>query len=221
MKLIYCAYPIIDQDTVPEWVGATRAHPLVRREGWSLYSPAEGFVDNFGNVPLAAALSRAEPAQVAVRNQEALKLDPGLFMSIGEVVHRIKASDEAPTTDVSFKDLYVIIRSDIVLVDLDRMDHGERSQEMAYAYLCGVPTVGIAHRFIFSPWVADKISSIVFPRTSDEIVRQVMAFDHKATAVLDYYRAMAGEAEALRKRAEELQASTEELDGEDQGVGTV
>ena len=117
-------------------------------------------------------------------------------------MNRLVAADAGPVSDVALKSLYVAARSDIVLVDLDSPGYGEAGQDVMYAYLFGIPVVGISHRFILSPWVTVKLRAVIFPRTTDEIVQQVLAYDHKTTAMLDHYRAEV-EAEKAVKKAEE------------------
>jgi hypothetical protein len=119
------------------------------------------------------------------------------------------------------------------LADLNVPDHGCKSHETLYAYLIGVPVVGIAHRFILSPAMLDKVSCVLFPRASDEIVRQVLAFDHRTTAALERYQQPAARAAdqlaALSERAKKLaeqhaerpeQAEeSEQPDGRDESTG--
>ena len=210
-KLIYASYPLLDQDGIPDWVGKLAGNPVARREKWVVYNPALGLTGNLeGNLVMAAVLSDdTRLSLLAARNRQQLKLDPMLFESFGKIVQRLRAADEAPTLDVSFRNLYVILRSDIVLVDLDRLGHGEPSQEVLYAYLSGVPVVGIAHRFMLSPWMADKLSAVIFPRTSDEIARQVLAHDHKTSAMFDYYRAL--ESDQPNKKTDSTVADLQEM----------
>jgi hypothetical protein len=195
-KLVYCSYNLIDQDEIPDWVDKFIANPLVQKEKWAIYNPINGFGGNLeSNLSLPAALSIGSVPDAVVRGHKTLKLDPMLLEPLGSVLSRLRAADEAPTLDVAFKSLYVLLRSDIVLVDLNQPGHGEASQEVVYAYLSGIPIVGIAHRFILSPWMINKLNAVIFPRTSDEIVQQVLAHDHKTTVMLEHYRAEHQEAE--------------------------
>lgn len=186
MKLIYCAYSLIDHGKEPEWVGSFSAHPFVQREGWALYRPVLGFMENAETLSVLAALNR--PPRIGVAEAKSLKLDEELMLPLGRVKDRLALADSEPSLDVSFKRMYALLRSDVLLVDLDTADHGCRAHEALYAYLIDVPVVGIAHRFILSPAMLAKMSCVLFPRSSDEIVRQVLAFDHRTTAALERYR---------------------------------
>lgn len=189
-KLVFCSYNLIDQDGIPDWVEKLCKNPLVLKEQWAIYNPILGFSGNLeSSLSMPAALSIGSVPPAVVRNHKALKLDPMLLAPLGEVLPRLRAADESPSIDVAFKSLYVLLRSDIVLVDLNQPGHGESSQEVVYAYLSGVPVIGVAHRFILSPWMINKLNAVIFPRTSDEIVQQVLAHDHKTTAMLEHYRA--------------------------------
>lgn len=195
-KLVYCSYNLIDQDATPDWVDKFIANPLVQKEKWAVYNPINGFGGNLeSNLALPAALSIGSVPEAVVRGYKTLKLDPMLLEPLGTVLSRLRAADESPSIDVAFKSLYVLLRSDIVLVDLNQPGHGEASQEVVYAYLSDIPIVGVAHRFILSPWMINKLSAVIFPRTSDAIVQQVLAHDHKTTVMLEHYRAEHQEAE--------------------------
>lgn len=202
-KLVFCSYNLIDQNGIPGWVSKLVQNPLVQKEKWAVYNPILGFTGNLeSSLALPAALSIQQVPPVVVRNFKALKLDPMLLSPLGEVLPRLKAADESPSIDVAFKSLYVLLRSDIMLVDLNQAGHGESSQETVYAYLSGVPVIGVAHRFILSPWMINKLNAVIFPRTSDEIVQQVLAHDHKTTAMLEHYREEQQEAERQAIREE-------------------
>jgi len=200
VKLIYCAYNLMEQDGPPDWIQKFKTNPVVRQERWSIYDPYFTFTENVGtDVGLMSRLN--DEARLKKIDPVALKLDPQLLSPIGVVLDRIKVSDNSPTIDIPFRELYVLLRSDIVLADLNSMGHGEVSQEVMYGYLFGVPVVGLSHRFILSPWIAGKLRSVIFPRTTDEIVQQVLAYDHKTTAMINHYRATA-EAEKTATQAE-------------------
>jgi len=218
-KLIYCSYSIMDQDSAPDWITKMPQNPVVQRERWGFYNPALGFVENFEHdLRIAAALSdqtRIKP--LAFQNQQQLRLDPMLFHPLTKVMDRMKANDQGPSVDLPFKNLYALIRSDIVLLDLNVPEHGEKSQEVLYAYLCNIPVVGIAHRFILSPWIVGKVKSVIFPSTTDEIVQQVLAYDHKTTAMIEHYRAVekvTKDAEGLGQKLEEAKKAMAEQDPE-------
>lgn len=226
MKLVYCCHAVIDQTDEPDWVGKLVTHPLLVRERWAVYRPCLGFVEQLqSSATMLAAMSRT----VALSSDACatLRIDPQLLEPLGSVLPRLERADEGPTLDVAFKRLYAVLRSDIVLVDMNAPDHGCRSQEVMYAYLSVIPVVGIAHRFILSPALAGLVGTVLFPRTSDEIVRQVLAFDHKVTATLQYYRDAHSAARETLDRPTEQQAAdssatTEPVDGdEDKSVGSV
>jgi len=186
MKLVYCAYSILDQIEPPDWLGKLAANKTVVNQGWGLYDPALGFMANSQNPAVAAALShdRKIPHKIAEAH-EVLRLDPKLFAPLGDVAARMSAADRFPSIDVSFKHLYVLLRSDVVLVDLTVPSHGGKYYEALYGHLFGKPVIGISHRFILSPWVAQRCDALVFPKNTDEIVRQVLAFDARIDGMIE------------------------------------
>lgn len=212
--LIYCAYSNLDEAEPPDWVVKLRDNPTMRASRWTLYEPFHGFA---GNVERQARLMAelADPGRLR-KPEGDLKLDPMLFEPLTtQVMGRMQAGDGGPTIDVPFKNLYVLLRSDIVLVDLNVPSHGGKAQEVLYAYLLGVPVVGVAHRFILSPWLVEKCKAVVFPKTSDDIVHQVMAFDQWVTAAIQHHSAAAGPASSsdLMGKLEQLQRKLDAMSG--------
>lgn len=231
MKLVYCAYPVLDHDKEPDWVEKLADNPFVKREGWALYRPALGFLENAERMEVLAALNR--PARIDATQAAALKLDPALLEGLGAVRERVSVADRGPFLDVSFKRMYALLRADVVIADLNAPDHGDKTHETLYAYLMDVPVVGIAHRFILSPAVLGQVSCVLFPRSSEEIVRQVLAFDHKTTAALERYRQaspdpkMVDLAARMKEMAQQQQEAqqpeagkdAEQPDGRDESTG--
>ncbi len=186
MKLIYCAYSILDQIEAPDWLEKLHENRTVKREGWGLYDPAIGFRGNVGHPAIATSLAdQGKVSQEVAKAYKTLRLDPLLFAPIDEVKDRLLAADRFATTDVSFKHLYALLRADILLLDLNVPSHGGKFHESLYAHLFGIPIVGIAHRFILSPWTTERCDALVFPKDTDEIVRQVLAFDRRTSAMIE------------------------------------
>jgi len=208
MKLIYCSFNLVDSDGPPDWISKLKVNPVVRQEKWSIYNPYMSFSENVGADATILTLLN-DPQRIAKADPKALKLEPDLFKGLQDVMPRITASDSSASIDVAFKSLYVILRSDLVLVDLNSPGHGEASQEIMYAYLFGIPVIGLAHRFILSPWVVNKVRAVIFPRTTDEIVQQVLAYDHKTTAMIEHYR---GLTEAEKPVAEKVATEPKDVE---------
>lgn len=222
-RLIYCAYPVIDRAEEPDWVGKLLQNPIVLADDYVVYRPLLGFAENVKSAGMLSVLTRAP--KLTVQQARDLRIDPAVFEPLANLQGRLVLADRGPFLDVAFKRLYALLRADILLVDLNVPDHGCRSQEAMYAYLAGIPVVGIAHRFIISPTMLEKVEAVVFPRTSDQIARQVLAFDHKVTAAIHQYRS-AQQLEDLSGRAAELTAEltaekAEQPDGGDESTRPV
>lgn len=203
-KLVYCAHAVLDTDE-PDWVQKLAANPVVKTEQWSLYRPSFSFMENVQSPGMLSLLSR-EP-KMSKPQSAALGIDAGVHEPLANVRDRIAIADRGPFMDVSFKRLYALLRADIVLVDLNVPDQGCRTLEALYAYLAGIPAVGVASRFIVSPGLVARLEAVLFPRTSDQIVRQVLAFDHKVTAAIEHYRS----AEQRERQHEQLEKLTEKV----------
>lgn len=218
-RLLYCAHALLDSDE-PDWVGKLLANPLVKAEGWCLYRPTLGFLENAKSPGMLSLLTR-EP-KVSREKAAALQLDSQVFEPLGTVQERLTIADHGPFLDVAFKRLYALLRADVVLVDLNVPDHGCRTEDALYAYLAGIPAVGIASRFIVSPGLVGRLDAVLFPRTSDQIVRQVLAFDHKVTATIEHYRdgeRRERQRERLGELTDKLKATGAEPNGRNESAG--
>lgn len=207
-RLIYCAHATIDSDE-PDWIGKVAANPYVQHEQWCLYRPSLGLAENAREMKGMVALLKRSP-RISREIAGSLKVDPAVFASLESVQNRLMMADHGPFLDVSFKRLYVLLRADVVLVDLNVPDHGCRTVEAMYAYLADIPTVGIASRFIMSPGLTAMMEAVLFPRNSDQIVRQILAFDNMVTASIKHHRA----AELQREQTERLAEKVAELKAE-------
>jgi hypothetical protein len=189
------------------------ANPVFQVEGWVVYRPVFGFMENAQSPGMLSLLTR-QPRLTARRAAE-LRIDQAVFEPLAKVHQRLTVADQGPFQDVAFKRVYALLRADIVLVDLNVPDQGCRSQEAMLAYLADIPVVGIAHRFVVSPTMAEKLDALLFPTTSDQIVRQVLAFDPKVTATIQHYREaeQRRQLEQLSEKAAELKAAEDVPDG--------
>lgn len=213
--LIYCAHALIDHTVEPDWVGKLADNPIVQQEGWVCYRPSLGFIENARANGMLTALGR--PLKLTAGQLTAMRLDLQLAEPVSKVHERLTVADHGPFLDVAWKRLYALLRADICLVDLNVPDHGCAAQEAMTAYLAGIPVVGVAHRFIVSPTMAEKLEAVVFPRTSDQIVRQVMAFDRKVTAAIRQCR-IEEQMRELDGKLTELKADGADPDGHDESA---
>lgn len=184
MKVLYCAYSIIDQLEPPDWIQKLRQNPTVKRERWALYDPARGLHDVQPALASALADDTRVPRDVAAAHT-ALRLDPRLFAPLADVKDQLFSPVVSSAPELSFRHLYCLLRADVVVLDLNVPSHGGKYHEALYGYLFGLPIIGIAHRYIFSPWVTERCSALVFPRNTDEIVRQVLAFGRHADLMIE------------------------------------
>lgn len=167
MKLVYVCYG--SETPTPEWVTQ-----LAKRDDhdYLILDPNTSIHDALANPLMQKAL---QTAPIVSAREAKLNLDAMLFEPISNAhLQRFTIDESAPVLDAIFKYLYCLIRSDVVLCDLNTPSMGV-SQQVMYSWLLGIPTVGISYRYYHSPWALRCCSTIVMPRTTDDILAQISA----------------------------------------------
>jgi hypothetical protein len=180
MKLIYLSSSMMDQSREPTWFPMIMNHPLARAEGWVFYNPWRLLREQ----PLVAKIIfEREPCKRLLTNYETLKLDSELLSILNDkLALRLDSADRTNTTsDLVLKDLYVLIRSDVMVVDLDVPSHGGKSQETYIASLGDIPIIGVTSRFVLTPWLLRLVDVLVPTSAQDSrigarIAQQIQAF---------------------------------------------
>ena len=203
-KLVYLSFPLLGVENKPDWVDPVKLNPTSRKEGWGFYDPWHPMKEQ--DASLRELLGRP-PAPTFRDNQRALKLDVDLFKSPAEVAQRFMDADvSCRIENVTFRSLYVLLRSDIVLIDLSSPSY-EGHMDLLYAHLGNVPSIGITDRFVSSPWSAGKVTATITPADSNDVIRQIMAHDRAVTAPIEAnHRELISALELADQKASELTA---------------
>lgn len=178
MKFVFLSYVVTDQNQIAAWIPEL----VSRTEGDLIfYDPWRTVAEQLASPLFMETLSRSSCAPRAAEHCDALKLDADLFKDPVSVGQRLQMSDTATTIDFAFKDLYVLLRCDLMLVDFSTPAQGSRSQEAMYAHLANIPIIGISSRFILHPWFMNVAKVIVKPDVS-EIITQIDLIPKRAWA---------------------------------------
>jgi hypothetical protein len=171
--LLYLSYDPINLQERPAWVQKLKdAMP----PNWVLYDPWMGVAEQAQDPLFLAVLKKTKPVPNAQSYSLALQLDPRLFEVPDKILPTLVEIDVAPTVEHCFKDLYFLMRSRAVVADLDTGLSRDGAYKALYARLLDVPVVGIARRYILSPWLLQCCSVVLKPDdTPDSIVQQVSA----------------------------------------------
>ena len=174
-RIAYVAFSQL-QPELPEWIVKLQVNPLFAGD-FFLYLGGSNFQRNLASPGFEPLLSGPVAARAA-KHTEALKLDPMLFdtLTSGGVLDRLLATDVGRPVDATFKDLYVLVRSSAVIVDMNNADFGETAQAVLYAYLLDIPIFGVGYYTANSPWTVGKLVSFVSPQTTDDIVLAVKGY---------------------------------------------
>ena len=122
------------------------------------------------------ALSR--PAKQSFFNaKEFLRLGDNLFLSLSEAGEGLAAGDEPqPTLQVAYKDLYCLMRSDVMLVDLSSPGYGEQGIEVLFGHIGRLPIVGLTDRFQTPPSILSRLDCLIAPTNTQQIVRAIQMY---------------------------------------------
>jgi hypothetical protein len=134
--LVYCAYPILDRETEPEWVHVlTHVKENNLLKGIELYRP-------FYSLEVQAHLT-----EILKENSEDL-----IPINIVDAI-KLEESKEY-SKNLILKELWVLSKADMLIADLDLSDKGERDMPLTLAKVLNIPTIGVTNKFIQGPWLS-------------------------------------------------------------------
>lgn len=161
MTLVYCNYPILDQQDEPDWVGLLRyVQTQGSLQGVYFYRPFMS-LEHQG---LEEVLSVRNPERDAQLLQLAkiIRLDHILtgytvrqshpYPEYSDIVAEERRSNMHSHIPV-LKDLWVLSRADIVVTDCNTPDHGTKDMVALLARMLGIPSVSLTDRFLVGPWL--------------------------------------------------------------------
>lgn len=147
--LVYCAYPIIDRDSEPNWV--TILEYVISNkilEDIYIYRP---FYSIESQESLHPVLENKNSTDLGFL-LEALQLENQY--SPTSLKEALEAENHGGYANrLVGKELWVLANSDIVVADCDLSDRGDRDMILMSARLLAQPTVGVCNKFITGPWL--------------------------------------------------------------------
>lgn len=157
--LIYCAYPIIDRDSEPNWVSILE-YVINNKilEGIHIYRPfypikSQESIHSILEIEKATNLDFLTEALQLEKNYTPTSLKEAL----------VRENHEGYSNRLIGKELWLLANSDIVVADCDLSDKGDRDMILMSARLLAKPTVGICNKFIIGPW----LNALTKYKTSD------------------------------------------------------
>lgn len=155
--LVYCAYPIIDQDKEPSWV-ATINYVMENNnlEGISLYRPFYSIESqsHIHNLLEKETDNQELDSLMHLMRIEANIRPDNLKMAL-DLENRLNYSK-----NLVMKELWVLSKADIVVADCDASDRGDRDMALMVGRLLNLPIIGVANKFITGPWLAVLTNSL-------------------------------------------------------------
>ena len=183
--LVYLSYSIMDIYQPPLWVPPLLENKTAMENGFVFYNPIDTMADHFKNEAFVKHLSPERIPPLIKDNAKVFKLEPMLFESLPDektqpnpmtstLMARFADADVGKSIlNIVFSDLFVLMKADCLVVDMNQPSHGGKPMEVLYAHLWDIPIIGICHRRDFSPWIANLISCMISPRTTDDIVKAI------------------------------------------------
>lgn len=146
--LVYCSYPLLDTVGEPEWVGTLiYAKQQGSLEGITLYRP---LLTLAGQDYLEAKLDRKGDDVLSVINMLHLQ-DTYLPESVADV--ELLETPKGDSLKVVTKELWVLSKADVLVVDCGNPSHGEKDMLLMAARLMHIPVIGVGNSFINNPWL--------------------------------------------------------------------
>jgi len=170
--LIYCSFPIMGYSQKPQWVDNLKNSLFVKSQEWLIYDP---YIKVGEQPTLLDAVPQLQINKLADTHHALLKIHELCLSSSPEAIQQLFRSDVGDlATDVIFKDLYFLIRSNIVIVDLNHKSSGGTPQEVLYAHILNIPIYGISAKSHQSPWMYQRMRAVLNPRSIDDVIEEIL-----------------------------------------------
>jgi hypothetical protein len=132
------------------------------------YDPSKSVAEQLQDPRFANLLN--QPARVDPTQFNLPKL---LAAPLEEAMPLLQAGDEAEISKaIVWKDLYILLRSKLILADINEPSFGGRPSELLFAYLWKIPRLVISHRYQNSPW-AIAWTDTILSENLDNILTQL------------------------------------------------
>jgi len=161
-NVVYCTANHVASEQ-PTWIAALQAVPTV-------------IVFDVGS-PTPVELLKAAPSPVkSTEVVTALRLDPALVKPHAEVIKKLEAGEfQVSASSTTFRDLYWLLRSDVVFADFTRPGYGQALFDVAIAFGCGIPVIAVNTGTYTPAHVVERAFAIVAPSGVRDILSMLQA----------------------------------------------
>lgn len=168
---IYASFPMLGYTTKPLWVDELKNNTFVKSQNWVVYDPTI-LIGHQNDV--IDYIPKSNINKIALEHHKLLKLNELSLSNSPEAIQQLQRSDTGQlSSDIVYKDLFLLMRSDVVLVDLNKKSAGGTPQEVLYAHLLNIPIIGISHMPSVSPWMHYRIPVIANPKNIDDLIKLI------------------------------------------------
>lgn len=170
MPLVYFAHPMTPVE--PPWITALSGE--LGRSNVQVYRPAVPLIEQLQNKALTEALERP-PAPKFRALAEALQIDSDLFEPLQRALPSLAEADVSePLVRSVRKDLFCLMRSDLVVCDLTSMSMGDQGHDILFARAGGLVVVGVTDRFQQPPALLRLLTALVAPTSQAQLVNVIL-----------------------------------------------
>lgn len=114
--------------------------------------------------------SRVERLSSMFSGRYLSRLLPTLLEATGEKISSYTLQNPVNIESLVLQDLWVMLRSDYFVADLDLLGRGRVGMELTYASVLGLKTVGVTQCVVADPWSCYHVDKTCKPgRVSEEI----------------------------------------------------
>lgn len=166
--IIYCSY---SYSSIPHWFNLLQSDSYVTINKWWVIESIS-LVEYYKSKLFCSAVEQECSKTLPSCNTN---IDPDLFKPYQEVSHLLKETSDI-SSKITFQQFYTILRSNVLIADLNSSDIGKITSEINFAHFCKIPVIGINHRCFIEPLIHNKINVLTSTLNTKEIVRLILAF---------------------------------------------
>ncbi len=163
--IIYCSY---SYSSIPHWFTLLQSDSYVTINKWRVIDSIS-LVEYYKNKLFCSAVEQRDIKTLPP------SIDPDLLKPYQEVSHLLKETSDI-SSNITFQQFYTILRSNVLIADLNSSDIGKITSEINFAHFCKIPVIGINHRCFIEPLIHNKINVLTSTLNTKEIVRLILAF---------------------------------------------
>jgi hypothetical protein len=166
--VVYVGYPCDSRD-VPAWVEEMISHS---KDSAAFYLSGGQIVPQTLSAIATRTVSpsRVERLSTLASGRYSARLIPTLLEGRGDKISAYAMQNPVNIEGLILQDLWVLLRSDYFVVDLDSVGRGRVGMELAYASTLGLKIIGVSQCAVADPWMTYHVDRICKPgRIAEEI----------------------------------------------------